>query len=289
METFKDTTKNVLLTPEHCTLRTATESTVMVKMGSVCITLMAERPPIKTTITISLSGSNCDDLDPGLASEEAVDKPEDVLVDDVVPASVKPAVNLVSKVSVGIPASVKPAVNLVSTVSGRAGEMRHAVMTPEDGNTDMIVTRKAVTEHLSPSRLLGHDQGDGGIDILRLDMTGHDLSRAQTEVRHRRPAPSKTELHYWFSISRILLPARAGRHGALGLISMGETGGGQVAVVTKQTAGRNWRKSDLFLQTVNSINQARGRLAPKAVQIMIVRNGKANTKTRPGEGARLSR
>ena len=292
MAMFNHTTENVSPIPELCKPLTSTEKTVMMTIrGTVCINVMAGKPPIKIAITVSLSGSNCNELRARLADEEVVDEAHDVPVDDVVPGSVKPAANMVSKVSVGDSAiSVKPAVNLVSTVSGGAGENRHTVMTPEGNTGDVIdinVTREADMRLLIPSRLLGNEEA---ADILRLAMTVLHWAGAETEVRHRRPAPNKTELHYWFSISQLLLPASAGRHGTLGLISNGETGGGQVAVVTKRIAGRNWRKSDLFLQTVTTGATAKGRLAIEAeIEIVHINWRHRINKTRPGKGARLSR
>ena len=153
-------------------------------------------------------------------------------------------------------------------------------------------TEDAVDEDdglLCPARLLGNNERVGDSIIMGLSVPVCHWAGAKTEVWHRHPAPSKTELQYWFSISRLLLPAMAGRHGALGLISNRENTGGQVARVTKRMAGRNWRISDLFLQTVTRAG-VKGQAGPNGrVKTVVVRlEEKQETKQRPGKGARLS-
>ena len=240
-------------------------------MGSVCITYMAGKPPIKTSITISLSGSNghADQL----AEEETVDEPHEILVRHEVPSSVE--------------------ADIRGTRASSGGIEQRSTLTSDDGHDGLSDTGQRSDKglgHPTPPRLLGHNEeigvksDDGDLVIVYLHLVS-----AQAKVWHRRPTPSKTERQYWFSISRLKLPAAVGRHGAVDLISKGETNGDQVVVITQIMAIGHWRKSNLFSQTVTLATKDTGRLATTAKRDQITNNGDINNKTiRPAKGASVS-
>ena len=106
MATFKNSTfltaENVSLTSKRCTLRSQTEKiNIFETLGTISIVMKAGIPPVITSIISSLSGSNRSAGRVGIRNEQPVDEPYHVLVNGVVPASVKPAANMVSSVSGG--------------------------------------------------------------------------------------------------------------------------------------------------------------------------------------------
>ena len=109
----------------------------------------------------------------------------------------------------------------------------------------------------------------------------------RTEIRQRRPSPTKTEPLYLLSISQCSLPAMAGDHDGGDLISNERRKeGGQVeGETTIQTAGRQWRMRFQFCHA-----KFTGLLAKNSAKIDgSDKVDRKNKEIRPNKGARLWR
>ena len=282
METFKVstfwTTENVSITSEHRTLRSTTEkSKSELTLVTVCIVIKAASPPEITGIIISLSGSNCTEVrrqGRGQGTVSAVLVPEHKPVNEghQILVSLEP------------PASVMlVAVNLVSRVSGGGGDTREALGAgkPVDNRIE------ADTRGSPPLRPPRHNERRRHHFLDTVDV---QLTRwRHRELRQRRPAPTKTGTGYWFSISRLQLPAGAGRHeGHLisKLDSAELTRNG-----TENLAGTDQLVLNQFLHRQPDVpNQAGWPKSSRTMSLEKISKGETKERyKRPVKGARLSR
>ena len=283
MATFKSsitlTRWNVSCISEHCALRTVTEKSICVlTLVTVCINFRAGKPPIKTSITILLSGSNCPDVRCPVSRhlrvlgrvEEPVDEPHHV------------PVNLESLASVML-----LAVNLVSRVAGGSREDRETLGAKLEATLVVtIMRRKDQGAGRPPMCLFGHNETGGDLNAGL-----GQLIMVTAEIGERIPAPNKTGRYTdtdWFSISRLQLPAEEGEHGGRYLISKVDRNGAN-DMVTKSKAGLGQWYQNLFSHRQTNVPKSDRLVMKSRSSRHRAKRGKKTKDKRPDKGARLSR